>query len=204
MYKAVSIVLLALPALASASLRGLQAATTPAVERVCNVTELDARLDALTAKPECATAWPAFSDAMDTDAWTKLSLDDQTQKLDDFCKSDCGAAFDAAVTEWRTWCDSTRASFEPIPADDDGKGYTLDGFVAEFGCAKSAAGGYCARIIMDELAAAPDNTTAKCAYFSSCCFGELSRVVKLGDMETRSATVETKCPGARDALAMRC
>lgn len=36
MYKAVSIVLLALPALASASLRGLQAATTPAVERVCN------------------------------------------------------------------------------------------------------------------------------------------------------------------------
>lgn len=37
MYKAVSIVLLALPALASASLRGLQAATTPAVERVCNV-----------------------------------------------------------------------------------------------------------------------------------------------------------------------
>jgi hypothetical protein len=100
-------------------------------------TELDARLDALTAKAECATAWPAFSDAMDTDAWTKLSLDDQTQvrtlklleshvirwlflscapshcvahppinaqqKLDDFCKSDCGKAFDDAVTEWRTW-----------------------------------------------------------------------------------------------------
>jgi len=37
MYKATSaLALLLLPALASATLRGLQAATTPAVERVCN------------------------------------------------------------------------------------------------------------------------------------------------------------------------
>ena len=101
-------------------------------------------------------------------------------------------------------CDSTRASFEPIPADDDGKGYTLEGFVAEFGCAKSEGGGYCARVIMDELAATPDNTTAKCAYFSSCCFGELNRVVKLDDMETRSAKIDAMCPGSRASLTMRC
>jgi hypothetical protein len=134
MYKAASTIFLILPALASASLRGLQVATTPEVERLCNAvrvgkggmrvrgllvdpvrthpriprgafeppkatsaatdaftplspantlippqTELDTRLDALMATPECATAWPAFSDAMDTDDWTKLSLDEQTE-----------------------------------------------------------------------------------------------------------------------------
>ncbi len=57
---------------------------------------------------------------------------------------------------------------------------------------------------MDELAAAPDNTKAKCDYFSSCCFGELSRVVKLEDMETRTAKLDATCPGAREAMSMRC
>jgi len=42
-------------------------------------TELDTRLEALKASPECATAWPEFYDAMDTDAWEELSLDDQTE-----------------------------------------------------------------------------------------------------------------------------
>jgi hypothetical protein len=99
-------------------------------------------------------------------------------------------------------CDSNRATFEPIP--DDGKTYSFDGFVAELGCAKSTAGGYCARVVMDELAAEPDDIAAKCAYFSSCCFGELHRVVKLTDMEARSSTLEAKCPGARAALDLRC
>ncbi len=46
-----------------------------------------------------------------------------------------------------TRCDSTRASFEPIPDDDD-KEYSFDGFIAEFGCAQSKAGGYCARVVV--------------------------------------------------------
>lgn len=101
-------------------------------------------------------------------------------------------------------CDSSRASFEPIAADDDGKGYTLDGFIAEFGCAKSATGGYCARIVVDELAAKPTDVATKAAYYTSCCFGELNRVVKLADMDTRSASIDAKYPGARAALAARC
>ena len=57
--------------------------------------------------------------------------------------------------------------------------FSFDGFVAEFGCSKTATGGYCARLIMDELSAKPDDTAAKCGYFTSCCFGEMHRCVRV-------------------------
>lgn len=202
MAKLSALLLALLPLAASATLRGLQAATTPMVERVCNATELDTLLDTLTAKDECAKDWPTFSERIGTDDFLQLSLDDQTKELDDFCNTACGPVFNAAVSDWRTWCDSNRASFEAIA--DDGKDFSFDGFVAEFGCTKNAAGGYCARVVMDELSAAPDNTKAKCDYFTSCCFGEMHRLVKLTDLEARAAKVETKCPGARAALDLRC
>lgn len=102
-------------------------------------------------------------------------------------------------------CDSDRASFEPIPADD-GKppAFSFEGFVAEFGCAKAASGNYCARLVVDNLQAAATDTTAKCGYYASCCAGELSRVVRLADAEDRAAKREAQCPGARAALTQKC
>ena len=41
------------------------------------------------------------------------------------------------VTEWRDWCGSKLATFEPIP-EGDGKTYDFDGFIAEFGCSKTS------------------------------------------------------------------
>ncbi len=109
------------------------------------------------------------------------------------------------MTDWRAWCDTNRASFEPIP-DGDGKTYSFDGFAAEFGCSKTAGttGQYCARVVMEEMNAEAEDLVPKCAYYSSCCFGEMHRIVKLEDMETRSDTIEMKCPGARAAFGGKC
>ena len=52
--------------------------------------------------------------------------------------------------------------------------------------------------------AGPDDFNPKCEYYSSCCFGENHRIIRLPDMETRSDTLEGKCPGARAALSMKC
>ena len=39
---------------------------------------------------------------------------------------------------------------------------------------------------MEELNAEMDNLKTKCVYYSSCCFGEMTRVVKLFDLDERT------------------
>jgi hypothetical protein len=90
----------------------------------------------------------------------------------------------------------------PIDTDDD-RTYFFDGFVAEFGCSKSA-DQYCAKMVMEYMNAEPEDLATKCAYYSSCCFGEMHRLVKIDDLETRAASLEVKCPGARAALSSTC
>lgn len=126
------------------------------------------------------------------------------QALDTFCQTACGPSFNKATSDWRAWCDIDQKAFLPIGNDDDVT-YTFDGFVAEFGCSKSGdEGQYCARIVMDEMNSEPQDMAAKCNYYTSCCFGEMHRVVKLGDIKKRAASLEATCPGTRDALASKC
>jgi len=84
------------------------------------------------------------------------------------------------------------------------KMYTLDGFIVEYGCGKSSSGMYCAKMAMEYLNAEPTDLEPKCAYYTSCCFGEMHRLVKLSELETRAASLDAKCPGARAALASKC
>lgn len=127
------------------------------------------------------------------------------QALDTFCQTPCGPSFNKAAADWRDWCNNNEEAFVPIGNDDDVT-YTFDGFVAEFGCSKSAGNEsqYCAKIIMDEMNSEPQDMAPKCAYYSSCCFGEMHRMVKLGDMAQRTVSLEEKCPGTREALASKC
>jgi hypothetical protein len=130
--------------------------------------------------------------------------------LEAFCATPCGPSFDKAVTEWRNWCDSKKATFTPMDDvdededEDEDMAVTFDGFVAEFGCSKSAGGQFCAQLVMAEIAAKPDDLETKCDYYSSCCFGELNRIVKVTDLESRAPALDAKCPGARAALESKC
>jgi len=59
-------------------------------------------------------------------------------------------------------------------------------------------------MVMEYMSAKPEDLAPKCAYYTSCCFGEMHRLVKLSDLETRAASLEAKCPGARAALSSKC
>jgi hypothetical protein len=127
------------------------------------------------------------------------------QHLDAFCQSPCGPSFDKATADWRDWCDTTEATFLPLGPGDE-EMYGFDGFVVEFGCSKSGgpANQYCAKVVMEYMNAGPEDLEPKCAYYSSCCFGEMHRLVILDELQTRAASLDAKCPGARAALASKC
>ncbi|EWM25586.1 hypothetical protein Naga_100377g5 [Nannochloropsis gaditana] len=177
----------------------------PLVSALCNMTMLDQSLIALTTVPQCQAPMTTFSTTLEGENFSGLPLPDQVTALDTFCQTPCGPLFNKAITDWRTWCDLNRASFVPLSGGMGGM-YSFDGFVSNFGCTKSAGpnGEYCAKLVMEQLMAKPEDTATRCAYYTSCCFGEMHRLVTLTDLKAHAAMLEAKCPGTTAALTTKC